>query len=197
MDRWKHIAINFAGCFFLVTGKQVFPHKHDYHNKVQFRTLVGWIVGCNLITNCQNNINSPLLFMDLKTAVKTVERTHFLEGSNFLPSPLVRGLQRITWHAQNDDRCCKCHAGNFTEFLLGQIHATNKKKKRKRIKEDCRRQMKIIDLQQEGNVRLKSEEKPLICLFFLSFFLGLSFFQFSHQFKMWLTFSKYLQESFL
>lgn len=154
--------------FFPVTGKQAFPHKHDYyHNKVQFRTLVEWIVGCNLITNCQNNINSPLLFMDLKTAVKTVERTHFLEGSNFLPSPLVRGLQRITWHAQNDDRCCKCHAGNFTEFLLGQIHATNKKKRKK---EDCRRQMKIIDLQQEGNVRLKSEEKLIICRFFLSFF---------------------------
>lgn len=31
-------------------------------------------------------------------------------------------------------------------------------------------QMKIIDFQQEGNVRLNSEEKFIICLYFLSFF---------------------------
>lgn len=44
-----------------------------------------------------------------------------------------------------------------TEFLLGRIHASNDK--------DSHCQMKIIDFQQEGNVRADSEEKFRICFF--------------------------------
>lgn len=67
--------------------------------------------------------NNPLFFTDLSENLK---EPIFWRGSNFSPSLLVRGLQRITWHGQNDDRCCKSHAGDFTEFVLGRFHISKR-----------------------------------------------------------------------
>ena len=137
-----------------------------------FRTLIEWIVRSNLMSNWSEYCNP--LAMDWKTAEKTVKENSFWRGQICCLLSWWEGFK-----GSHDMHKMMTDVVNLTLVTLQILFWAESTLQRGKKKIDSHCQMKMIDFQQEGNARLDSEEKFIICI--LSFFLfGLASLQFSH-----------------